>query len=231
MKFKHFAQSIFGNFIDRSIERRWFGDRPDPKLEQKLNSILPETIAEDAEFILLNFELLKKLIDADAVPRNYFMKHGRLYKSGDFNQLITPIDDEDQLLVTESLKQRQLSEVMQIVILTESGEHYRSDILFGEEKLVGNISSIQEWIHEHSFYLRRLGHSIVNVSINHVHPSIEVVAVTDEKFTSVTNGLSSSDYAVAERISQHVMYPLTISAILPSGLKYSYTFSTGNSDW
>lgn len=224
MKLKQFTQSIFSSWIDQPIERKWFGKRPDEKLEAKLNYVLPETIAEDAEFIQLGHDLIVKLIDADAVPRDYYVKGERVFKKGEIIQELFPLDEHDHELVNHSLKFRTPLEVMQMTLVTESGELYRSDILVGEEKLVGSIDLIQEWIHEHSFYLRRLGHSIIRAEIDHVHPSLEVVIMTDEKFTSITNGLSASDIAVAERISQHVMYPLTISAIIPSGLKYSYTF-------
>ncbi len=221
-------RNLFSNNVKQKVERRWFGSRPDARLELKLNAILPETTDENAEFILLNYDLLKKLIDADAVPRSYSIRGDQIFKNdpdGAGQQHVNCIDQNDLLLIDQTLKYRKLNEVLQISILTESKEFYRSDILAGEEKFVGNISSIQEWIDEHTFYLRRLGHSITHIFIDHVHPSLEVVAVTDAKFTSITNGLSRTDVKIAEKISEHLMYPLTISAILPSGLKYSRTFS------
>ncbi|MCK5883104.1 MAG: hypothetical protein KAG61_05400 [Bacteriovoracaceae bacterium] len=208
-------------FFTQEIQRKWFGDEPDQRLVRKLNSILPETIPTDAELIQLEYSLLKKLIDADGVSRDYKYDGESIVKSGSFTQTVNPISDRDKDLIAEGLSGRDLREVLRISILTESNEWYHSDIITGSEKLVGDPITIMDWIHEHTFYIRKLGHSIRSLHIDHVHPSLEVVVVTDEKLISVTNGLSHSDYEVGLKVSEYQMYPLFLSAILPSGLKYT----------
>ncbi len=220
-------KTFFSSKDQQLAHRKWFGPTPEAKLEHKLSAVLPETIDDSAEFIQLNYDLLKKLIDADAVPRAYIWQKNFIYKvdsASEQRQLVTPWGERDAELVDLSIKGKRLREVLRMSIVTESGEIYYSDILKGDERLVGAKSLIQEWIDEHTFYLRKLGHSVVSVHIDHVHPSLEVVAMTEEKFTSITNGLSNSDIQIAKDIAEYIMYPLTIAAIIPSGLKYSMTF-------
>lgn len=217
MGLRNLAQKLF----TQSTERNWFGDKPDSRLEQKLNNIVPDSIPLDAEFIQLEYSLLEKLINADAVSRDFELKENKIIKKGNFTQQVSSINDQDKELVKASLEHRTPREVLRISILTESNEWYHSDIISGSEKLVGTPIAIMDWIHEHTFYIRKLGHSIRSLHVDHVHPSLEAVIVTDEKMTSITNGLSDSDYKVGLKVSEYQMYPLFLSAILPSGLKYT----------
>lgn len=219
MGLRNLAQKIFTQVKEK--ERFWFGPTPDQRLVSKLNSILPESIPAEAQFLQLEYSLLKKLINADGVSRDFDFDGDSIIKRGKFTQLISKISELDQQLIDASLAQKDLREVLRISILTESDEWYHSDIIVGSEKIVGNPIAIMDWIHEHTFYIRKLGHSIRSLHIDHVHPSLEVVAITDEKMTSVTNGLSNSDYEVGQKVSEYQMYPLFLSAILPSGLKYT----------
>lgn len=214
-------QDLALKLFNQVTPKQWFGEGPDQRLEAKLDSILPDTIADEAEFFQLTYPLLKKMINADAVSRDYEIEGDTVVKRGKFTQQVSSITELDQELIDASLSYRNLKEVLRISILTESNEWYHSDIISGSEKLVGNPIAIMDWIHEHTFYIRKLGHSIRSLHVNHVHPSLEVIIATDEKMTSITNGLSDSDYQVGLRVSEYQMYPLFLSAILPSGLKYT----------
>ncbi len=217
MGLQDFAQKIFS--IPEPMN--WFGETPDSRLEQKLLKLLPSSIPKDAEFIQLNYSLLEKLIHADAVSRDYDIIQDKVVKKGSFTQQVSPITEHDQELIEASMSQKIPREVLRISIYTESNEWYHSDIIMGNEKLVGNPIAIMDWIHEHTFYIRKLGHSIRSLHVDHVHPSLEAAVITEEKTITITNGLSQSDYEVGLRVSEYQMYPLFLSAIIPSGLKYT----------
>ena len=124
----------------------------------------------------------------------------------------------------QPLKYKKPIEVMRLTINTTSHKKIMSKIFYGGYDSVSNQEQIQAWFHQHLFQTKQNGHSILSLEINHTHTSLEVSVTNNKGNLFMTNGLGKSDLSIAKLISEYFCYPLTISAIIPSGLKYRAIF-------
>jgi hypothetical protein len=210
--------------ISKQQKRRWFGACPDHKLEKKLNQSIPENISDDADFFQLDYSLLKTLINKDMISTKYRYAYSSIIYTGTKPQIVEALNEADLELINHSIQGKKLQEVMKLCITTKDKERHYSDIQYGKENFISSIGEIYQWFYRQTNILLNCGKQIAKLEIVHVHPSLEVLIYSSDKTTTVTNGLSDRDIKTGSIIREKLNYPVRLSALLPSGLKYSVVF-------
>ena len=219
--FRHKKKEERLNWIDKKIHKalkKKIQDLVTKRAQHKLGGI-------QLNVMMIDFNLLKYLIFHKKIGNKFkIISDQLLTETSGKKQYIHKINLQDRELLKASLKYKRPIEVMRLSIKTHSGDIFNSKIIQGTQTTVGNKAKIQEWIQNTSFKIKRSGHFISTIHIDHVHPTVEVLIFNNKGHISITNGLGEQDLFIANSLADHIPYPLTITAILPSGLKYSAIF-------
>ncbi|MBF0363332.1 MAG: hypothetical protein HQK49_20085 [Oligoflexia bacterium] len=135
---------------------------------------------------------------------------------------------ENEFLKETNIEQNPI-ESMQIRLVTEiEAQNVCSKIIYGDLSAVSSLKEIFKLIQKTIATARSHGlsmNSIKMVEINHIHPTLELIAMDDYKFKYIFSSLSKRDIEVAQILKSSVeRHPLLIKAIIPSGINYNYVF-------
>jgi hypothetical protein len=155
-------------------------------------------------------------------PNKIFIRDGyiRSFING-VQQLITPLEDREKILLKYSSLLFNPHEVFQLKVLDQWGHEHYSKVRHGNTSSFGTSEYINNEIIKFEQQLRRNKIQITNMDILHTHPSVDMKIITSHKTAIIQNGLSISDIKLYQSIKNEYDFKINIKAILPNNISYS----------
>ncbi|MBL6990447.1 MAG: hypothetical protein ISR65_11740 [Bacteriovoracaceae bacterium] len=215
--------NLFSN-IPNINDYNWYGGAPHKSLWKRMFSLYPINLAKNGSLMLLNYDLLLKLWEKNLLTSIFYKKHNKLYLCKD-DQLVTNSSIDQIQLLTHARLTTSPREVVQIKVHTLGGTPVYSKITYGKNNSVDCIKGLMQKIQTIIHHTKTQGQNIVEIQINHTHPSLDFIANEGDNLKFILNGLGKQDCITGAQLCQFIDYPLTISAITPGQLTYSKTWS------
>ncbi len=172
----------------------------------------------------LSYQDYLSLAKLQIFPENLIYRNGEILSHvNGIVQTIRPLMKSEITLLKKSNLLFNPHEVFQLMAIDHRGHKHFSKIRHGKKSSYGNQESIYLEIQNFIYALKKKNFEVKQMQIMHTHPSIDMKITSGQKTTIIQNALGYCDINLFKKMSKEWPFKISIKAILPNEI--SYTFS------
>lgn len=210
--------------FDKAFKKvHWPDGKPNKYLWKKFKGHFPvqNLLKDNAQFRQVDLSLIKDLANQDLFNLTQKEYQTLLYRNGAI-QKVQACTKDAQSLINKMQEIEYKYELMQIIFITNGGK-IKSPVIKGSQNEVSNLKEIKNIILSTRFELERHDLQIKSIHLLHTHPSLELIVTTSQKTFLNIHPLTRSDVGFLRELQYHFQWPISLSAVTPSGIQYTTT--------